>query len=428
MRKEKINIRMYIILFLLLNISCMPDPPNALIIATPISPMKERIDTVTFFVENSGSMNGYVNGNTDFKQAIVALAYHANFINSVKQFNFINGKSPDVKISLLGNDAATFHNNLTVNGFRAGDPRYSDLPSMFEIAIEKAKENNISILVSDAIFDIVETGDCLIALQTEVSRTKDNIIRKLRSIDFQTIMIKLNSNFHGRYYFPCTNNANVSINQSRPYYIWIFGNSDVLNKNFKNTDFANNLNGYQNIAHFIKSASINLPYRIAPSKTIGEARPIQTDNNKLVRAKMRRGFNYFQFSFIVDYETLPFDDSFLRNVRNYKSSSDSWEVVDVIPQTKVIIAGFNPVRKFEVVVRSKNAFPFSSSKFSIILNNSLPNWIERSHTNDNSNIVNDTLTTFGLKDLTSAISGAYRHINNGNYIFEFSFTITHSSN
>lgn len=386
------------------------------------------ISKVLLFIENSGSMSGYVNGNTDFKQALVALAYHAKFINTEKEFFFINGKSPNVRITSLGNDAGTFHNNLTVSGFRAGDPRFSDLPSMFEIAIDKAKGNNISILVSDAIFDIVETGNCEIALQTEVSRTRENIIRKLQRQDFQTIMIKLNSNFNGRYFFPCTNNKNVRINQSRPYYIWIFGNSDVLNKNFKNADFASSLNGYQNIAHFIKSASINLPYRIAPGKTIGEARPIPTDPNKLVRAKMRRGFKYFQFSFIVDYETLPFDDVFLRNIRNYQSSSGSWDVVDVIPQSPVIIAGFSPVRKFEVVVRSKNAFPFSNSKFSISLNNALPNWIVRSHTNDDRNIVNDTLTTFGLQDLTSAISGAYRHINNGNKIFEFSFIITQSNN
>ena len=54
---------------------------------------QQTITKVTFFIENSGSMLGYVKKANDYKNAIVSLSYFPEFDKSKKEFYFINGTS-----------------------------------------------------------------------------------------------------------------------------------------------------------------------------------------------------------------------------------------------------------------------------------------------------------------------------------------------
>jgi len=108
------------------------------------------ISKVTFFIENSGSMLGYVKQANNYINAIVSLAYAPEFDKANKEFYFINGtsskgKDSQVFTSLIGTDADVLKSNLNPNGFQKyGDPRYSDLTRMFEIALGYATGNSIN--------------------------------------------------------------------------------------------------------------------------------------------------------------------------------------------------------------------------------------------------------------------------------------------
>jgi len=103
-------------------------------------------EKVIFFIENSGSMFGYVNQPNEFKNSLVGLAYLPEFDKAVKSFYFINGtsnplKNSGIRITHLGNDPELFKNKLNLKSFNSGDVRFSDLNKMFEIALDSARGN-----------------------------------------------------------------------------------------------------------------------------------------------------------------------------------------------------------------------------------------------------------------------------------------------
>ena len=75
------------------------------------------LEKVIFFIENSGSMFGYVNRVNEFKNSLVGLAYLPEFDKALKSFYFINGKSDpakksDIMINYIGDDPETLKNKL----------------------------------------------------------------------------------------------------------------------------------------------------------------------------------------------------------------------------------------------------------------------------------------------------------------------------
>jgi len=154
------------------------------------------ISKVTFFIENSGSMLGYVSRANDFKNALVSLSYFPEFDNSTKEFYFINGtsntsKKSNISINLIGTDPELLKNNLNQSSFiQFGDPRYSDLARMFEKALASANGSEISILVSDCIYDVGEESDPITALKIETEKTKKVFRDRLTAENVQTIIIR----------------------------------------------------------------------------------------------------------------------------------------------------------------------------------------------------------------------------------------------
>ena len=130
---------------------------------------------VIFFVENSGSMYGYVNKANEFKNSLVSLAYLPEFDKATKHFYFINGtsvpgKNSKIHIKYIGNNPEVFKNELNPKSFNIGEVKYSDLNKMFEIALDSANRDQISVLVSDCIYDVGEEFDPITALNIEIQK------------------------------------------------------------------------------------------------------------------------------------------------------------------------------------------------------------------------------------------------------------------
>ena len=162
----------------------------------PIIVRPSKIGKATFFIENSESMFGYVNGFTEFVDVLSELSEKPMFAaeNTPREFFFING-GEDLEITPIGDDPALLKDKLNTKGFRCGDYTKSNLNSMFQVALEKARQDTISILISDAIYDIGRVGAPMNALSTEGRETRSKFITRLEQGDLQTILIKLHSNF-----------------------------------------------------------------------------------------------------------------------------------------------------------------------------------------------------------------------------------------
>lgn len=384
----------------------------------PIIVRPSKIGKATFFIENSESMFGYVNGFTEFVDVLSELSEKPMFAaeNTPREFFFING-GEDLEITPIGDDPALLKDKLNTKGFRCGDYTKSNLNSMFQVALEKARQDTISILISDAIYDIGRVGAPMNALSTEGRETRSKFITRLEQGDLQTILIKLHSNFKGDY-FPVSG-GRIRVNQIRPFYIWIFGNTELLNKYFSE-EYIESLEGYSDLARFLKFEGLNIPYQATSQKLLGRLRFDRSNKNKLIDVTPDRSGQGFQFSFAADYSQLPFSDTYFKNVDNYTCSND-YQVKEVTEIRKKIpgIIAFNPTHLI-TVSSSKNPY----GTLDITLKNVVPDWIETTNTDVESNIQENTTQTFGFKFLTEAISEAYAFQNKEKNVTKFSFEIT----
>ena len=112
-----------------------------------------KLQKVTFYLENSESMFGYVNGLTEYVQVISELSSKSDFISNgvKKEYVLINGKSP-LSINSLGDISSKLNSVLTPTGYRKGNISSSELNEMLKLAMQNAGNGKISVFISDGIF------------------------------------------------------------------------------------------------------------------------------------------------------------------------------------------------------------------------------------------------------------------------------------
>lgn len=385
---------------------------------------QHTISKVIFFIENSGSMLGYVRQANDYKNAIVCLSYFPEFDNSIKEFYFINGtsslsKGSNISLNLIGSDPELLKNNLNRSSFNEnGDTRYSDLTRMFEKVLSCAKGGEISILVSDCIYDVGEESDPLTALRIETEKTKKVFRDRLATENIQTIIIKAESKFDGQYYY-ASKKGSQYLNQKRPYYILIFGDSKLLNKHFTEDNISNKVAGYVSMARFMKIDNIKIPYQATNQNSKGTFRFHKANKNKLMDAEKDRNGQGFQFSIAVDYSSLPFPDAYYKSHNNY-SQSGTYKIVEIYKPSKKIpeVTSFNTSHLITVCTKTS---PYGNIE--LTLKYEMPTWINETGIVDEKGILGDTIHTFGFKYLIDAITEAYQYKNKQQNLSSFKFEI-----
>jgi len=376
--------------------------------------LKSEINKVIFFLENSGSLRGYVNGDTDFKTSVTALGHFPDFDGINKTFYFISGKAENCKVDFIGNTSETLDLGLNSENYKES---YSDLTKMFEVALDSAQKNIITLLITDGLYDVGESDNPKKALEREVEKTQETFRNKLSDNDIETIIIKAYSNFKGSYCY-ASKKGSSEINQQRPYYIFIFGNNKLLNE-LTEEKFNEKIKGFANIARFLKLEDISIPYQITNENKLGEFRPDREYSNRLINVKPDRNGQGFQFSFATDYSTLPYTDSYFEKTDNYLAT-ENYDVTAIEKVDRKIheVTSFTPTHLITVFTAAN---PYC--ELSISIKNEVPTWIVNTNSEGESNIKSDTTQTFGFKFLTDAISKAYKYKNREKYIAEFTIEI-----
>jgi len=382
-----------------------------------------KINKVTFYIENSASMFGYVNGYTQYIDVLTELAEKPDFAreNTDRSFNFINGGEV-IKITPIGDNPSQLRPKLNKKGYKCGDYKHSNLNEMFKIALNDANNGNISILISDGIYDVDAGSNSANAIVSQGKATRTKFIEKLSNSNVQTIMVKLKSDFNGSYYH-VSKKGSTKINQPRPYYIWIIGESELLNKYFS-TEYLSRLKGYESMARFLKTGTTKLPYQVTTYSKKGKYKPDQSNSNILNNVEMARNDGGFGFSIAVDYSSLPFSDVFFESIDNYTVDGHftitKVERYDQIGK-KLYGISFTPTHIITVHSDSK---PYG--KLVVNLKNKFPSWINNSGIENDKDIINDSRHTVGLQYLTQGIGDAYQEFSNkDNNIASFKIEINY---
>jgi len=376
---------------------------------------------VNVYIENSGSMNGYINGNTEFKSAIQDMLVLLKYEYDEKNINlfFINSQIHPTNIDT---DLAGFASALNAKSFKVGAVASSNLNNVFKQVLAKTAKDTISILISDCIYSIKgnKTEDLL---SDQKSLTKDAFLTKSKEgINLTTTVVKLISKFNGNYWDKNEKATNLK-DEVRPYYISIIGSENVMNYFNSKINFSKKqVAGYENkLVLSSTDYSKGIYFSVVNTKNddTGRFKPARdfSDKNAIkgiedISSDSRNG-DKFSFSVAVDLSKLPLEDSYITDPKNYSVDQGDFRILkiskyvkeDVVPSstTRISNSGNSPTHLITFSATSQN---YSDLKFS--LKRQVPKWVNETSTDDDTDVKSIGSKTFGFKYLIEGISEAYQ--------------------
>ncbi|UPK72267.1 hypothetical protein [Chitinophaga filiformis] len=350
----------------------------------------------SIYIENSGSMAGYLGNTSDFKTVLM------NFVSDIPAY-----LKQEPNVFLIGGRVCPFHPEdgtsfvksimgLTPNALRNLCPSNgsSPLPQIIDSCTSNM-ERKVSILISDCIFSAKDGNPASAAAELKVFMAK-----KLQAEgSLSTIIIKYNANFTGTYYAEAAGGKPVKVkNINRPFYLLIFGKKLNLASILQKIDFK----------HY---PGFEASYCLSANEPADAAYAVMTYKNRkgnfefvkpscmmrISEAEMSKGV--FQFSFDADLRQLGYLDDYLLNTQHYMVN-DGFSVVAVNKTT-----GQQP---YNITLSTKQLHPPYFLK--LLLAYDIPSWVIKTG-NENDRTPSDSIQqhqTFGFKQLVTGISDAYK--------------------
>ena len=393
---------------------------------------------VNIYIENSGSMDGFVNGITSFKDAIgklLAKLKHYYDEDNVQIYFIRNDKAKSKKEEKLNvvkaceTDISNFANAIDVK-WREDMPNRghnTNLNNIFKELLNRTDEKTITILFSDCIYSI-GSGGVEDLLSHEKWTTYDAFLShsKKNNGSLATSIIKMKSSFDGKYYPYTGDNNAFKIKGELPYYICVLANQEVL------ADFNNKIklgkgeiDGYDNKYVLAHSESANLYYSVlmatenkgrfkqnrnfSSSSYVHGIKDIDLKPNKHTDAP-------FTFAVALDMNNVDVEEDYLLDTRNYTLTEDNFKVARVEKVDKSIvnandwqrIKDRNPTH---IVVIEAKDMHWTNVNLGIALKKQVPGWIEDCSILDDRDAAKlEGGKTFGLKYWIYGISEAYEEL------------------
>jgi hypothetical protein len=368
---------------------------------------------VKFFIENSGSMDGYIRNTTEFEAALsdllVQLQYR--YDNKNLKISFINTKIYPSELKEIQNFVEDLEPEK--EPFKVGDKTVSKLNEILKLILNNTSQNDISILVSDCIYSLDSKNDTEGALEFQKSLTKGTFLEKFKVFDFATIIVKMKSKFTGNYWNK-DNNSTFLNRVSRPYYIWIIGTNENINDFSKKINIKS-LKGFQYNYFLSNVTEEKQPYYTVLKETnkIGTFKQMnRARGEKVVKSisDIEYDGDTFQFSIAIDLSKIPVDSSYLLTTKNYVVPNGfKIKSVEKIDRNKISERDFKTVEETTathvITVSTTNKFTIQDLKLE--LSNKVPSWVEKSNSTNDTDVKSQLDKTFGLSYLVQGVSEAY---------------------
>lgn len=186
----------------------------------PVKPYKPS--KIKLYVENSGSMDGYMFNGSELKDAVYSYVSGLQTHSDTTELYFVNSDVYSVKAPLhdviYAMSPATFHSS-------PGNKANTDIADIFRMVLSQIENNSVSILVTDAILDLPAGATAFFRTkQTQIKSIFENYL-KINS-NFAIEIFSMSSRFNGRYYY--TGGSVALSDQQRPYYMFVLGDKQAL--------------------------------------------------------------------------------------------------------------------------------------------------------------------------------------------------------
>jgi len=403
-------------------------PDGIMTTATP-KPSKPQ-QTLHVFIENSGSMNGYINQASDFQMAVgraIQLMKFKYGEDNIKTY-YINQeirerKRPD------GTDVYQFvqgmldKKDFTTSGTGKADKgtTATDLNNIVKKVLEKVDENNTAVLVSDFVYSLQSnkgvTTSLLYGCQNLTMSAFLEKSKNLGNTSIATNLIQLYSLFDGKYWHweKPTGNGYVKLNCIRPYYMCVLGTDDNV-KDFNHDINIEELKGYKNQFTISNKDVSDANYTVFDTKyKVGSYRHDKSPAIHSVTKASKNNVSKFEMGIAIDLSDFSMSESDKLDVANYSVDYGNYEISKIEKIDTTLLAPLDKklIRDnhcTHAIIVSATGFP---NNISISIKRNLPQWVRNASSTDDRTISTDKqeqLKTFGIAYFVKGISDAYKYL------------------
>jgi hypothetical protein len=390
---------------------------------------------VKIYFENTLSMDGYINGNTSFKDVfreLLVAVDNENKINLETEFYLINNELTPTNFGVKNTKISEELTPQSTAG--KGNKNSSNFEEILNTILQKQDKNVISIIMADFIYSPKGESNTISALNKLRTYTKDAFLRAIeQNKTLETKIFSFKSDFKGVYYD--INNKSIQGINSRPYYYFIIAPTGLM------TVFTNEIapqlkktKGYRNEAFFTTSDYNPISTEILSSTANKGRLRVRDENLEIVSYPKEENLKFIG---LIDFSDIPVDNKYLTDKGNYSLSNLEFSIKEVgLKKGKNVHFEGQIVEKINAndlvsIINKKftHAIHFEaegmvSEDLKFALRKKIPAWVQKSHSDDDRQIYNDRLEqskTFGLSYLIEGVLGAYLQIGNDEY---FNVTIS----
>ncbi|MDR1553489.1 MAG: hypothetical protein LBS69_08525 [Prevotellaceae bacterium] len=361
----------------------------------------EAIEAINVYIENSGSMDGYVNGVTEFEQTIYSYLTDIDISNITDNLNlfYINSK-----IIPFGSNVRDFIENLEPATFkqRGGNRGTSDIANVIDSVLSNTKKNTVSILITDGIFSPGKNIDADQYLVSQKTTIRGNVVKYLEhNANAAIIVYRLSSNFNGIYYNKI--DARSNINEQRPYYIWVIGDAGQLNELRRKAPDSKFIGG--GVKNVFSVSAGNRTVNYAVKQGSGEFKLDRQDPKKTIlkwkKDSKGKTSGMAKFSVNANLSGFLLDNDCLLDESSYRLNDNDFDL-NITPATGNQ-SGYTHSINLSTAILKKN---FAVSVKLLI---KIPQWIEDVNDDDGSEAVADK--TYGIKYQIQGVYEAFTYKN-----------------
>jgi hypothetical protein len=406
----------------------------------PSLPSSEKMDkksekpNINIYMENSGSMDGYVTINSEFKDALgnIVVQSHNGYAKK-SNFYFINNDIHPIDTTIFGYDMNNFVAHLSPKSMKIGHTESTNINDIFKIILSKTDKKTVSVLFSDCVYSI-KGSDIASQINNAKNATMGAFMDALdKNPELGVIILQCQSDFNGYYYD--RNDKPILYRGKRPYYVFFIGDVKYLQDINTKMDLNNSQTGIHGLLH--KYMLSNKVWTVDDNS----ARTITSDYTNASLIKTERNFfdiheistdrsassSTITFAVGVDMQNLFVDESYIQDPANYSVKQPGCSVYGIQKITSNMPA-FSDMsdfsdsnRLYAIKIKTNDNQP----QFDICLQNILPKWVNDANIPDDSGIVPDGSKTFAISSMIEGIYDAFYHkisYDNKN-IFNFSINI-----
>ncbi len=348
-----------------------------------ISPIKTMKPILRVYIENSGSMDGYMCDGSQLKDAIFDYVSDLKGLSDETELYYINSNIIPFEDSL-----GEYIKTMKPSTFKraGGNLSNSDIGSMIGNILNNMNDSTVCLFISDCILDLPTIdsqkylNNCQISIKNAINDGRQHIP------DLGVQVLKLLSDFNGKYFYQ--NGLVDELKEvKRPYYIWIFGDSNVL-ANLNSEVPLSGLNKYDLEGYASFTKKIEIPYDIKnKSITSSVINPVKGDYNVTIRADFRATLQ---------------SETEIQNSSNYSFNNPSLFIENIQPITAKD-SKYTHFISFVIpsgIKVAQDNLVFNAPK--------MPSWVIESNDDSGKDVKNNLNKTTGIKYLIEGVVDSYK--------------------